>query len=460
MGLVSQYRALCQDLSTSTTNDTLRYDAVKITTQDKLQNFDTSSVIPQILPNVFRSPTLLADNAKQSIAPVLVPKYEDLSTKEQFFLVSEGLPLWQVVSFISKYYNENIIVYDDIKDRPIFATVQGGNMKTCLNVLSWLTNSEYIQKDNIYYFGSNSSQILVLPSTDINQSIETIFTNVKARQIEDKLVIVGNQKDVAQIKNSYNQILDRSFCVVHLYAFTVSYDQDIQLGIDINKSIQYAFSWESLALNSYNPMQALAVSLKASLVADENMLNVQSVIDTDIGLISGKDMLFQDGLDWDRPIYSQSQYGEQSQVISGYSTQHTGLILKLKAYEDGSGQWFVTFGIENSRAESDLKRSLTTLQTVAKLSAVSPVQMLAKLEAGETKESFTKGIPFLCDIPVIGYLFRVTEDHSIKKNLYFVLQLKPSSKVPKDSFDPDGVLDLNKVNNQFKESVLKLNPEA
>lgn len=436
-------------------NAPLRYETDTIINPDKLSSFDTSNSVSSFSPvytpscsDVIQKPNLAPSSVSGVAAKavqVVTPTFENLSTKDEFFLISEGLPLWQVASFISKYFNINIIVYDDIKDKPIYASISGTKLKTVMNVLTWLTNSEFIEKDNIYYFGSNSQQILVLPSTDISANIEQIFTNVKAKQIEDKLVIVGNQKDVGKIKDSYNQILDRSYCVVHLYAFTVSSDRDINLGVDINKSISYAFSWESLALNSYNPIQALAVSLKASLVADEELINIQSVIDTDIGLLSGKDMLFQEGVDWDRPIYSQSQYGEQSQVISGYSTQHTGLILKLKGFNDGSGQWFVTFGIENSQAETDLKRRLTTLQTVSKLSKKNPVQMLAQLEAGESTETFEKGIPFLCDIPYIGALFRISDDRTVKKNIYFVLSLKEDSPVITDSFKKDGNINFNSI---------------
>lgn len=451
----------CQDLSLSPVSDSYRYESIGIKTQDKLSNFDTSVIIPQYLPTVYNTPSNIlgvAQKTQENKVISFAPTYEDLSNDEEFFLVSEGLPLWQVVSFISKHFKENIIVYDDIKDRPIFATIQGAKLKTCLNVLSWLTNSEYIQKDNIYYFGSNSSQILVLPSTDINQSVETIFTNVKAKQIEDKLVIVGNQKDVAKIKDSYNQILDRSYCIVHLYAFSVSYEDDLKLGVDIDRYVRYTFSWENMISNQFNPIQTMAVGLKASVVANDDLTNVQSFIDTDIGLLSGKELLFQDGLDWDRPIYSQSQYGEQSQVISGYSTQHTGIILKIKAYNDGSGQWFINFGIENSRAESDLKRRLTTLQTVSKLSKESPVQMLAKLEAGEQKEQITKGVPFLEDIPLLGYFFRITQEVTTKKNLYFILTLKPTDEIPKDSYDENGLFDLNRVRNGMQKAEQVINP--
>jgi len=461
MGLEFQTQVLCQDLSLSPVSDTYRYDSIGIKTQDKLSNFDTSVIIPQYLPTVYNTPSNIfqaSQTIEENKYTEHIATYEDLSTDEEFFLVSEGLPLWQVVFFISKYFKENIIVYDDIKDRPIFATIQGAKMKTCLNVLSWLTNSEYIQKDDIVYFGSNSSQILVLPSTDINQSVETIFTNVKAKQIEDKLVIVGNQKDVAKIKDSYNQILDRSYCIVHLYAFSVSYEDDLKLGVDIDRYVRYTFSWENMISNQFNPIQTMAVGLKASVVANDDLTNVQSFIDTDIGLLSGKELLFQDGLDWDRPIYSQSQYGEQSQVISGYSTQHTGIILRIKAYNDGSGQWFINFGIENSRAESDLKRRLTTLQTVSKLSKQNPVQMLAKLEAGERKEEVTKGVPFLEDIPLLGYCFRITEEVTTKKNLYFILSLKPTDEIPQDSFNENGLFDLNRVREDLQQAEQIINP--
>jgi len=99
------------------------------------------------------------------------------------------------------------------------------------------------------------------------------------------------------------------------------------------------------------------------------------------------------------------------------------LIIKLKGYYDESS-WYVDFGVENSEAKSDLRKSLTVLNTVAKLNKKTPVKVLAKLNLGIVKQTYEKGLPFICDLPFIGYLFRITKERKMRKQLVFVLQLK------------------------------------
>ena len=87
----------------------------------------------------------------------------------------------------------------------------------------------------------------------------------------------------------------------------------------------------------------------------------------------------------------------------------------------------VDFSVENSDAKSDLRKSLTTINTVAKLSRKKPVQILAKLDQGVVRQEYVKGLPFLCDIPILGYFFRITKERKMRKQLVFVLQLKERS---------------------------------
>lgn len=383
---------------------------------------------------------MITDSEIQQLKqPLQVPK-------DDFFLVSQGLSLWQVVEQVSEYYHVNIMCYDDIKNKEIHAVIQGKNLDQVLNCLTWLLGIEYIYKDDIYFLGSNTQTVIVLPSSGITAEIEQVFKNVQAKQIGDKVVISGSERDVAKVNNAVKEILDRKYNIFHLYVIEIAFDNELELGIDIDKTVQYAFSWEALSQYQYNPIQSLAVNLNASLQADESKSRVSALIDTDVGILSGKNLNFQIGLDQDRPIYTQSDYGQQSQVTSGFSTQKTGLIMNMKGFFDQSG-WYIDISIENSRAESDLIKTLTNLTTTTKLSSEIPLQVFARMNISEKKETYEQGIPFFCELPWVGYFFKITNERIYNRQLVFILQLKADQSdnlsIP-DHFDNTHLLDLQK----------------
>lgn len=351
---------------------------------------------------------------------------------KSFFLDSDGLQVWDVCSQVQDFFGVNILVFDDVKAREIHGRITGVGLKQTLDCISWLLGVEYVFKDDIYFFGSNTKTIIVLPSTGLDSSIEGVFRDVTIKKINDKLVVAGSERDVARVKQVYDQILERQFGVFRLYAIEINHESEIELGADIDKSIAYAFSWESLSAASYNPIQSLALSLRASLKASESELKVSSLIDTDIGLFSGNPVTFQVGQDTDRPLYMQSNFS-QTNVVQSYNTQHTGLIIQMAgSYDPKAANWYVTFSVENSEAKSDLVKTLTTLTTFTRLGDSAPVQILAKLNGTKFSEQITKGIPLLCDVPYLGRLFRITREFSARRDIVFVLQYKSglSTSIP------------------------------
>ena len=97
------------------------------------------------------------------------------------------------------------------------------------------------------------------------------------------------------------------------------------------------------------------------------------------------------GQEGDRPVYTQSEYGNQ--VVSGYSTQVTGLILDLAASFDEK-DWILDFQIENSDAQSSVVKTITKITSKLRLNDQNQVSLLAKLDLSAVKESYSKGIPF------------------------------------------------------------------
>ena len=338
----------------------------------------------------------------------------------------EGVPVSDVCSQVSNFFHVNILVSDEVRNKEIYGNISGVTLTQVLDSISWLLGVEYVYRDSIYWLGSSTKTILILPSSGLDSTIETLFKDVNIKKLGDKLVISGTERDISKLRSVYDQLIERKFAIFRLYAIEVSYDSTIDLGLDIDKSISYAFSIDSLVNASYNPIQALALSLKASLVASSGLVEVSSLTDTDLGVFSGNTVNFQVGQDTDRQMYSQSQYS-QVQVVSSYNTQHTGLLIDISpSYNPTLKCWYVAFKIENSEAKTDLVKTLTTLTTFSSLSAAAPVQVLAKLNAGKFTKEYSKGLPLLCDIPYIGRLFRISNEIKMNRQIVFVLQLKAS----------------------------------
>ncbi|MBN2640328.1 MAG: hypothetical protein JXR78_01605 [Victivallales bacterium] len=136
---------------------------------------------------------------------------------------------------------------------------------------------------------------------------------------------------------------------------------------------------------------------------------------------TGEDISLHVGDSTDRPLYSESAEGRR--VIESYSTQETGLIINLKAFsQSDSDDWFFKVKVENSTAQSDLKKSSSVLNTTVKIQGNKPV-LLCELKKEDETIKYEKGIPWLADIPYLGYFFRVTTEMKVHRHLYFVLRI-------------------------------------
>ena len=344
-----------------------------------------------------------------------------------FFFDCSGISLYDLISEVSKRFSVTIFVFEDIRDKKVYARMISNDLKKILDSICWYCSVEYFERDGVYYIGSNSKTVIVLPSAGVDLKIENVFQDVTVKHINDKLVLYGEERAVSRVQGIYKDLVQKHFIQVRFYAFEVLYDKNILFGFDIEKSVEYAFSWENLISNSYNPVQSLAISLYASLEAESDQLRVKSLIDTNLGVLSGDVFRLQIGEDKDRPVYSQS--GEGDRVISSYDTFSTGLILDVKGSYT-SEAWIFDVQIENSDSLSDLSKTLTKLTTKGRLSKTDPVALLAQLTMQQTKESYSKGIPFISDLPFIGSLFRVSSDRTMERRLFFVITLEPDPKIP------------------------------
>ncbi|MCK4981393.1 MAG: hypothetical protein KAS17_00645 [Victivallaceae bacterium] len=346
--------------------------------------------------------------------------------KDDFFLDSRGLEVWQILKEIGDFYNVTVLAYDDIKNKKIHCCITGSDLKSTLNSIAWTCGVEFIEKDSVYYVGGNSQQVFVMDSAGIDPSIQLVFPKGQVRLVGDKLVIAGTESEVTKIKEAVNYITDRQFCVIHLYGIEVVYDKDLELGIEIEKSIQYFLDAKNFISTGFDPTTHIALSLVASVQAQSAFFDVSTLIDSDIGLISGNQAVLNIGEDIDRPLYSSSTFGDR--VQQAYNTQHSGLIIKIKGFK-AKDSWFFNTYIENSESKTELIKTLNSIENVVQIKGVNNKVLIARLNVGTVKKSYTHGIPYLADIPILGYCFRVTRERLLKKKIYFILEMRDSSKM-------------------------------
>ena len=357
-----------------------------------------------------------------------------LSKEKYFSLQAEKLELWKVVSEISRFFGVNIIVYDDIKDKIVSFEFDNLTLIQCLNAVSWSVGVEYVDKDGIYYLGGNADNVQVLESTGISDSINAVFGN-QVKTIGDKIVITGTERQVKRISDAVTKLQEKESCIVKVTGYEVSDDMMRKLGIDIDKAVKYSFSWESMLANQCNPIQMAVVSFAMSIQAEQSQDEIKQVLNSYVGIVSGVESKIQLGESVDREIYTTSQYGVQ--VVSGFNNQQTGLQVILNGFKYEGGKWVFGVYIENSTYLSDTKKNLFNVKNSVLL-LPGETSLVGRIVKGVEEIHVTKGIPFLCDIPYLGYLFSVHTTRAVNKQVLFFLQFVNSDglNVPEIPSEP------------------------
>jgi len=355
---------------------------------------------------------------------------KDKILDQSFFLDSEGMKCWQVCQALSDYYDVNILVFDDIKEKPIFGQVKGVSVTDCLDVISWLIGVEWIKENNIYFIGGNRKNVSVLDSFGLPDNINTIFKEVSI--IGDKVVVTGSERDVKRIVDALKELSDKEYIKVWLVVFEVGYDSRLKFGIDWEYFIKYSFSWQHLIQGQFNPIQTMAVSFLASAKAEEKYWNIDTKINTCIGVLSGSESVISAVEDIDREVYNQSQFGEQ--VISGFNTQTTGLKVKVKGYKTKFDNWLFDIHIENSRAESSTSRKVVDFSNKVILPSGGS-SIIGIINEESHSFGYDKGFPYISRIPYIGALFSIHQIINLDKKIVAMIFLEPKYKSSSNIID-------------------------
>lgn len=343
------------------------------------------------------------------------------SDPDGFFIEAEELELWRIAQEISLFFGENVVVYSDCKNMKISCNLHNLCLEKSLDLVSWLSGVEWYTKDSIYYLGGNKDYIEVLDNTGIDKTITSVFGNSNVKIIEDKIVVSGTEREVKRISNAIKELQQKRYVLVRIWGYEITEDAMIKLGLDIEKSIKYAGSWNNIVSNGYNPVQSLAVTLAASVEADRTGENLSLIMDTQLTCISGKSQNLTVGDETDRTINSTNEQGNV--YTASFDTLKTGYTLSLSPYLYNDNDWIFDVKVDNSNQYSELRRNRLQLNNTVLLRQDEPSLIGRVIKQSET-ERISKGIPFLCEIPYLGYLFRVSEERKVKRHiLYFVERL-------------------------------------
>lgn len=351
--------------------------------------------------------------AQNSVSGLQLP-----ASAKGFCLQSEGLELWKVCNELSMFFSRNIVVYNDVKDTKISCSFVDLSLEKSLDLIAWLTGVEWYEKDGVYFFGGNKDYIEVLDNTGIDKTITGVFGQSNVKLVEDKIVITGTEREVKRIAEAIRKLQTKKLITLRIWGYEVVEESALKLGIDIDKSIKYASSWENIISNGYNPVQSLAVSLAMSVEAERSSDDVKLVLDTQLTCISGKTQKITVGEVVDREVYTTNEFGRR--FVSGYNTLQTGYILNLSAYFYDAQDWLFNVHVENT-AESGVNRRNRLLLNNTVILRFGP-SLIGRIIKDSESEQISKGIPFLCDIPYIGYLFRVTEERKVRRHVLFFIE--------------------------------------
>lgn len=331
---------------------------------------------------------------------------------------AEKLELWKVASEVSKFFSVNLIVYDDIKDKVISIEFNELDLKHTLDVLAWAIGVEVVQRENIYYLGGNADNVDVLDSTGIQNEIVKIFGN-KLSIVGDKVIIQGTEREVKRIGEAVKKLQTKEGCLLRVSGYEVTDDLLRKLGIDIDKAIKYSASWESMLSNNFNPLQMAVVSVAMSVQAEQSSESAKQILNSYVGILSGRESKIQMGESVDRQIYQVSDQG--TRTVSGFSNQQTGLQVTIEGFKYLVDSWSFNVFIENSSFITDTQKNLFNVRNSIILRK-GESSLVGRIYKGEEKISITKGIPFICEIPWLGWLFRVTTTRNVRKQILFFVE--------------------------------------
>lgn len=329
------------------------------------------------------------------------------------------MPVSEFQTIMSDTFKIKIFFSKSLISEKITVNFQDSTLKDVLDSLCWMFSSDYILKDDIYYFGSGRDFSIIRSNFGISPTLLEGAFSGKIKTIEDKIIISGNEKDVKKIDESITSLVKRDFSKFHIRGIDISKRFFMELGFDIEQSIKYSLTWDSLLKHQMNPFVAGAIAIYASLKENETNGAYKNIIDTDIYCVSGIESTLNIGLQVDRQLYT-SSVEQGTKVTSGFNTQQTGIIIKLTAYKNNDS-WFVKTSLEDSTFINDFSKSVVS--TINNIIIDDGKEIIfTHYSKRKNQEDQSKGIPWISRIPWLGYLFAVKDESYENRDIYFSIQ--------------------------------------
>ena len=335
------------------------------------------------------------------------------------------IKLLDLVNELQIFYNVKIFAKQQFLERKISYYYKANTIEEHLKKISSLLGTAYYFDKGIYYLDQEEILIKVYDSLNINISNIKGIENIS--RVGDKVVVTGTKKQIATFDTVIKKITALHELKLKLTVYDVIYKRGSELGISIEKGLKYSFSWESLLKNQCNPLQTLVMSLEASLVAQQNNLNVTQLHNSYHSLVSGKSENIKLGNSFDREIFTSSDEGQK--FTSSYEKVESGVYARVQPfYSSENDQWLVDLDFNNSKSTTGDKNNTNFFRVTNKLlfkgSQKFENVLISRINVSSDSKEIVKGIPYLCDIPWVGYLFGVRKKEVYNRVLLLFISKK------------------------------------
>lgn len=275
-----------------------------------------------------------------------------------------GVEAWQVASYISDFFQVNIIISDELKNKLMNAKIKTKSLNSVLNTFAWLINCDYVYKDNCYFFGGKSITYNVLPSNGYTDAIRSNFPD-SISVIDDKFIVKGSEKDVKNITETLKHITERETLNCWIYIVQLTTLRQKNVGANIQPTIRAKpISFDMLKNQTVTFDKIFGEStIEFSIKNEFKVTKTDILINSSLNCMSGQTSVINQGKQQDRPIYTSAPAGGQtSNFVSGYQSYYSGLILKLTPFKC-KDHWIIQTDLEHSRFDSELVKTLVKINS-------------------------------------------------------------------------------------------------
>ncbi len=347
------------------------------------------------------------------------------TVKAEKFTFNGHLELRNLVLELEGFYKVKIFAKDAFLTQKIHYNYSANSIDEHLQKVSSLLGTSYYLDGDIYYLDQEEILIKVYDSLDLNISSFKGINGIS--KIGDKIVVTGTKKQIANFDNVIKKLTTLKQLNLRFKVFDVTFKKGSELGISIEKGLKYSFSWESLMQNQLNPLQTLVMSLEASLVAQQNNNDIQQLYNAEARLISGRLEQIRIGDSFDREIFTVSDEGQK--FTSKFEKVNNGILVDLLPfYSSINNQWLINFKFNNTKSLNGDNNNNSFFNVTNRFLFSNDKKfedvLISSINISSKTKNMVKGIPFLCDIPYIGYLFGVRKTEVYNRVLLLFISKK------------------------------------